>query len=100
MVFSWRGQTRANMILLGVACLVGGFVGLYFNVLVLVPLIAALAFACCLGAVGHSDTISATLLSFIPAAIGLQGGYMIGLTARDLFGQFIARLKAAPSKRI
>jgi hypothetical protein len=40
-----------------------------------------------------------TLFSLIPAAIGLQGGYMIGLTARDLFGQLIARLTAAQSKR-
>ena len=56
------------MILLGVACLIGGFVGLYFSVLVLVPLTAALAFACCLGAAGHGDMISAALFSFIPAA--------------------------------
>ena len=87
------------MILLGVACLIGGFAGLHFNVLVLVPLIAALAFACCLGAARHGDIISATLFGFIPAAISLQGGYMIGLTARELFGQFIARLNAAPPKR-
>jgi hypothetical protein len=43
--------------------------------------------------------ISAALFAFIPAAISLQGGYMIGLTARELFGQFIARLNAAQSKR-
>jgi len=84
------------MILLGVACLIGGFAGLYFNVFVLVPLIAALAFACCLGAAAHGDMISAALFSFIPAAIGLQGGYMIGLTARDLF----RRSNAAQSKCI
>jgi hypothetical protein len=73
------------MILLGVACLIGGFVGLYLNVLVLVPLTAALALACCLGAAGHGDMISATLFSFIPAAVGLQSSYMVGLTARDIF---------------
>ena len=84
------------MILLGVACLIGGFVGLYFNVFVLVPLTAALAFACCLGAAGQGHLMSATLFNVIPAAIGLQGGYMIGLTARDLFG----RSDAAQSKRI
>jgi hypothetical protein len=84
------------MILLGVACLIGGFVGIYFNVFVLVPLTAALAFVCCLNAAGHGEIISATLFSFIPAAIGLQGGYMIGLTARDLF----RRSNAGQSKRI
>jgi membrane protein DedA with SNARE-associated domain len=84
------------MILLGVACLIGGFVGLYFNVLILVPLTAALPFACCLSTAGHGDMISAALFSFIPAAIGLQGGYMIGLTARDLF----RRSNTAQSKRI
>jgi hypothetical protein len=84
------------MILLGAACLIGGFVGLYFNVLALVPLTAALAVACCLGAAGHSDWISAALFSFIPAAVALQGGYMIGLTARDFFGES----NAAQSKRI
>ena len=87
------------MILLGAACLVGGFAGFYFSVLVLVPLTAALAFACCLGAARHGDMISAILFGFIPAAIGLQGSYMIGLTARELFGQLIARLNAAQSKR-
>ena len=84
------------MILLGVACLIGGFVGFYFSVLVLVPLTAALAFACCLSAAGHGDMISAALFSFIQAAIGLQSGYMIGLTARDLFRQS----SATQSKRI
>ena len=84
------------MILLGVACLIGGFAGLYFNVLVLVPLTATLAFACCLGAARHGDMISATLFSFILAAIGLQGGYMIGLATRDFLRQF----NAAQSKRI
>ena len=87
------------MILLGVVCLIGGFVGLCFNVFVLVPLTAALAFACCLGAAAHGDMISTTLFNFIPATIGLQGGYMIGLTARELVGQLIARFNAAQSKR-
>jgi hypothetical protein len=31
-------------------------------------------------------------------AIGFQGGYMIGLTGRDLFGQFISRFRTAPSR--
>jgi hypothetical protein len=35
----------------------------------------------------------------IIAAFGLQGGYVIGLTSRDLVGHFISRLNAAPSKR-
>jgi hypothetical protein len=83
------------MILLGVACLIGGFAGLFFNVPVVVPLTAALALACCLGAAAHGDMI-ATIFSFIPAAIGLQGGYIIGLTARDLS----RRSNAAQSERI
>jgi hypothetical protein len=37
--------------------------------------------------------------SLVLAAIGLQGGYMIGLTGRDIFSALVSRLQTAPPKR-
>jgi hypothetical protein len=88
------------MVLLIVACLAGIFFGLYYNFLVLIPLTLAAAVTYSAVAVLHGQTISAALLGIVIPAVGLQGGYMIGLTSRDLLSLFLSRLSAAPSKRI
>jgi hypothetical protein len=86
------------MIMLGVTCLVGAYFGLYFGFVILIPLTLALALACVAGTAFQSEAISGSTTIF--AAISLQGGYMIGLTGRDLFRQFIARLNSVQSRRI
>ncbi|MGO8909732.1 MAG: hypothetical protein ACLQDM_10490 [Bradyrhizobium sp.] len=88
------------MVLLIVACLAGMFLGLYYNFLVLIPLTLAAAITCSAAAALHGQTISASLLAIIVPAVGLQGGYMIGLTSRDLLSQFVSRLNGVQSKRI
>lgn len=88
------------MITLGVTCLVGVYFGLYYGFLVLIPLTLAAALACVVGTSLHGEAISGALLTAIVSAIGLQGGYMIGLTGRDLFSQFLARLNSMQSRRV
>jgi len=88
------------MVLLIVACLAGIFFGLYYKFLVLVPLTLAAAVTCGASAVLHGQNMSAALFVIVIPAVGLQGGYMIGLTSRDLLGQFVARLSPIQSKRI
>jgi len=88
------------MVLLIVACLAGIFFGLYYNFLVLIPLTLAAAIACGAAAALHGQAISASLLAIVIPAVGLQGGYMIGLTGRDLLSQFVSRLSGVQSKRI
>jgi hypothetical protein len=86
--------------LLIVACLAGIFFGLYYNFLVLVPLALAAALTCSAVAVTHGESISAALLAIVVPTVGLQGGYMIGLTGRDLLSQFLSRPGGAQSKRV
>jgi hypothetical protein len=88
------------MVLLIVASVAGIFFGLYYNFLVLIPLTLAAAAACSAAALLHGQTVSAALFAIVIPAIGLQGGYMIGLTSRDVLSQFLSRLNAAQSKRV
>jgi hypothetical protein len=88
------------MILLIVASVAGIFFGLYYNFLVLIPLTLAAALACSAAALLHGENVSAALFAIVIPAIGLQGGYMIGLTSRDVLSQFLSRLNAAQSKRV
>jgi hypothetical protein len=88
------------MVLLIVAGLAGIFFGLYYKFLVLVPLTLAAALTCGAVAVVHGQNITATLFVIVIPVVGLQGGYVIGLTSRDLLSQFVARLNPLQSKRI
>jgi hypothetical protein len=88
------------MVLLIVACLAGIFFGLYYNFLVLIPLTLAAAIVCSTTAVLHGQNISASLLVMVIPAVGLQGGYMIGLTSRDLLSQLLSRFNAVNSRRV
>jgi hypothetical protein len=88
------------MVLLIVASVAGIFFGLYYNFLVLIPLTLAAAVACSAAALLHGENVSAALFAIVIPAIGLQGGYMIGLTSRDVLSQFLSRLNGAQSKRV
>jgi hypothetical protein len=88
------------MVLLIVASVAGIFLGLYYHLLVLVPVTMAAAVALSAVALWHGETVSTALFAIVIPAIGLQGGYMIGLTSRDVLSQFLSRPNAAQSKRV
>jgi hypothetical protein len=88
------------MVLLIVASAAGIFLGLYYHLLVLVPVTMAAAVVFSAVALWHGETVSTALVAIVIPAIGLQGGYMIGLTSRDVLSQFLSRLNAAQSKRV
>ncbi|WOH68012.1 hypothetical protein [Bradyrhizobium sp. BWA-3-5] len=79
------------MELLVTACLVGAFTGVYCKVLLLVPLTLATVVAAAAVAASQGQTVPGMLLAILGSAVALQGGYMIGLTSRELVRQ--------PSKR-
>jgi hypothetical protein len=85
--------------LLIVASLAGIFFGLYYNFLVLVPVTIASAITCGIAASWDGHSAWSALFGIVVPAIGLQGGYMIGLTSRDLF-QFLTRNDSIQSKRV
>jgi uncharacterized membrane protein YfcA len=96
-----RHQPKAARTLVAsliIACLAGIYFGLYYNVLVLAPLTLVVVLTSGAVSIWHGQPYSAALLALIIPAVGLQGGYMIGLTGRDLLGQLITRRRTAPSK--
>jgi hypothetical protein len=88
------------MVLLIVSCMAGIFSGLYYKFQVLIPLTVAAAIACSGAALLNGQTIPASLFSVVLPAVGLQGGYMIGLTSRDLLGNAVSRLRGVQSRRV
>ena len=79
------------------ACGAGIYLGLHFNVLILLP-ISLLGFGAVLFAswsgYGPYDCLGLLFLFFVSA----QAGYVIGLTGRDAYGQVLARLGSTQSK--
>ncbi len=88
------------MVLLIAACLAGICTGLRYNFLILVPLSLAAVIASGFASIWHGQTIPGALLALVIPAVGLQGGYMIGLTSRELLSQFLSRFRPVPSKGI
>jgi hypothetical protein len=82
------------------ACGIGVYLGLYFNILVLVPfsLLSAGAYVASSCASGQNLLESLGFVLF--PIISLQAGYMLGLTGRETFGQLRSRLNIGLSKRI
>lgn len=78
----------------------GIYMGLHFTVLVLLPfsLLGAGAFIFSSATPDQSLFDSAGVILF--ALISVQAGYMMGLTARGAYGQFLARLNIRQTKRI
>ena len=80
--------------LLSIASLVGIYFGLYHTVFALLPVTLVTTFACCASAMAYGEAMSSASLEGLVAAIGLQGGFMIGLTGPDVLGQFVSRMRA------
>jgi hypothetical protein len=82
------------------ACGAGVYLGLHFNILVLLPfsVLGAGAFIFSSWASGQSFFDSASVL-LLPIIL-VQAGYMLGLTARETYGQLLARLNIGQSKQI
>jgi hypothetical protein len=88
-----------NMLTL-LACAAGIYLGLHFNILVVLPfsILGAGAFIVSGWGAGQSLSDSASTLLF--PMILVQAGYMLGLTARETYGQLLARMNIGQSRRI
>ena len=81
------------------AGLVGIFLGLHHQVLVLIPITLGAAITLSTAAMLDGQGISSSLLALVAPAFALQGGYMIGVTGRDPIQQALARFVAGQSNR-
>lgn len=82
------------------ACLGGIFLGLNFGVLVLLPvsLLGIGGLVCENLAAGHS--FYANLGGLLLSLVAIQGGYMLGLLGRDIYGNLLARPHTPRSEHI
>jgi hypothetical protein len=88
------------MILPLLACGAGVYLGLYFNLLALLPFSVLGAGAYLLSASWSSDqSFFQSAWSLLLPIISLQAGYMLGLTARDAYRQVRERLGFVGSHR-
>ena len=87
------------MEILFAACLVGILLGLYYKFVVLIPLTLLATIACAVSAALQGQTVAGAIFTMLVDVFALQGGYMIGLTSRDLLSQIRSRFHAAPSRR-
>ena len=78
-----------------IASLVGIWAGLRFQVLILVRLTFSAIMYSYVAAMWGGQSLSASLLAIIVPVIGLQGGYMIGLTGRGPVQQVIGRFEGS-----
>ena len=88
------------MVYLVLVCTVGALIGLYWKVFALLPIAAILAVASSAFSILGGESALSVLTSTVIALVALQGGYMIGLTSRELIEHLFARENAATSKRI
>jgi hypothetical protein len=88
------------MMLLLIAFGAGIYIGLHFNILGLLPFsilgVGAFVFSSWSLEQSPFDGASVLLVPFI----SVQAGFMLGLTAREPYGQLLARLNIGQSKRV
>lgn len=82
------------------ACIGGIFLGLYFNVLVLLLVCLTGSAIFVLTNLSWGLSFYAGLGDFIFSLILGQAGYILGLAGREAYGHILARFHAAQSNRI
>jgi hypothetical protein len=87
------------MFTLTIACSIGILIGLHYKVLVMVPVTLLVISVSCLSAAMHGSSFFGIFSSAVIATFSVQGGYMIGLTARGLVAH-VFRDPAPESKRV
>jgi hypothetical protein len=86
--------------LLLTACGAGIYLGLHFNIFVLLPFSILGAGAYIFSSWSSEQSLFESAGVLLVLLISVQAGFMLGLTARETYGQLLARLKIGPSKRI
>jgi hypothetical protein len=87
------------MILPVLTCGAGIYLGLYFNLLALLPLSALGAGAYLLAALSSGQNLFDSAWNLLLTIIAIQAGYMVGLTARDPYRQILERIGSIQSHR-
>jgi hypothetical protein len=87
------------MLPLLIACGVGLYLGLHFNVLVLLPFSILGAGAFIFSSWPSEQSLLERVGILLVFLILVQAGFVLGLTARETYGRLLARLNIGQSKR-
>jgi len=87
------------MLLLLIACGAGVYLGLHFSVLVLLPFSILGAGAFLLSSWPVEQGLFDRAGALVVPLILVQAGFVLGLTAREIYGRLLARLNVGQSKR-
>ena len=82
-----------------IACGVGIYVGLYFNILALLPLTALGAGAYIVLGWSNGQGLLDSLVAVLLPIVAVQAGYFLGLTTRPAYLQLRTRLNIRHSER-
>ena len=82
-----------------IACGVGIYVGLHFNVLALLPLSVLGAGAYVITAWSNGQSLLSSMAAVILPIIAVQVGYFIGVTTRPAYLHLRSRINIRPSER-
>jgi len=82
------------------ACGAGVYLGLYFNILVLLPFSALGAGAYIVTSWGAGQNLLDSAGVLLLPIVGIQVGYFLGLTSRPAYSHLLARFNVAHSKRV
>ncbi len=85
---------------LSLTCLIGILIGLHYKVPAVIPVTLVAVVVSCVGATANGDSFSTIVLTALLSAIGLQGGYVIGMTARGTLSRLAARFGTPQSRRV
>lgn len=86
--------------LLLTACGAGIYLGLHFNILVLLPFAILGVGTFIVSSWSSEQSLFDSACVLLVFLISVQAGYMLGLTARGAYGLLLARLNIGQSKRI
>jgi hypothetical protein len=96
----WTVGSGAYLMMFPVlACGAGIYLGLYFNLLALLPFSVLGAGAYILSAWSSGQSPFDSAWNLLLPFLSVQAGYMLGLTARDAYRQVLERLGAVQSHR-
>ena len=82
-----------------IAFCAGIYLGLRFNVLALLPFSFFGAGAFIASSLAAGQSLAAATMTIILPFLMLQAGYMLGLTARPVYGQLLVRMNIKQSRR-
>jgi hypothetical protein len=80
-------------------CIVGIYVGLYFNFLTLLPFSVLGVVVSIVLTASAEQPLTDVPSALLSPVIVVQVGYVFGLIMRENYGHFLARFNLSPSKR-